>query len=98
MKEEVKRVVKKVNEERCGHSEMRMPFICNGSVNSRDKKREEKMSISGSPEDETLGELTSHFDPLSCRKGHPTITMRHLVVGTAFFVAFSATQLNFRSF
>ena len=33
------------------------------------------------PEDETLGESTSHFDPPQCREGDCTTTLRWLVVG-----------------
>ena len=39
------------------------------------------MSKRESPEDETLDELTSHFDPPQCREGDCTTTLRWLVVG-----------------
>ena len=38
------------------------------------------MSKGESPEDETLGELTSHFDPFQCREGDCITTLRWLVV------------------
>ena len=58
-----------------------MPSICDRALDSRDKKREEELSKRESPEDETLGELTSHFDPPQCREGDRTTTLRWLVVG-----------------
>ena len=57
-----------------------MLSICDRALDSRDKKREE-LSKGESPEDETLGELTSHFDPPQCREGDRTTTLRWLVVG-----------------
>ena len=56
-----------------------MLSICDRALDSRDKKREE-LSKGESPEDETLGELTSHFDPPQCREGDRTTTLRWLVV------------------
>ena len=58
-----------------------MLSICDRALDSRDKKREEEFSKGESPEDETLGELTSHFDPLQCREGDRTTTLRWLFVG-----------------
>ena len=59
-----------------------MLSICDRALDSRDKKREEELSKGESPEDETLGELTSHFDPPQCREGDRTTTLRwRLVVG-----------------
>ena len=58
-----------------------MLSICDRALDSRDKKREEELSKEESPEDETLGELTSHFDPPQCREGDRTTTLRWLVVG-----------------
>ena len=59
-----------------------MLSICDRALDSRDKKREEKLSKGESPENETLGELTSHFDPPQCREGDRTTTLSWLVVGT----------------
>ena len=58
-----------------------MLSICDRALDSRDKKREEQLSKGESPEDETLGELTSHFDPPQCREGDRTTTLRWFVVG-----------------
>ena len=58
-----------------------MLSICDRALDSRDKKREEELSKGESPEDETLGELASHFDPPQCREGDRTTTLRWLVVG-----------------
>ena len=58
-----------------------MLSICDRALDSRDKKREEELSKRELPEDETLGELTSHFDPPQCREGDRTTTLRWLVVG-----------------
>ena len=59
---------------------LRTPVICNHSVGSRDKNEKKKCSW-GSPENETLGELTSHFNPTQCNKKDCTTTMKWLVAG-----------------
>ena len=57
-----------------------MLSTCDRALDSRDKKWEE-LSKGESPEVETLGEWTSHFDPPQCREGDCTTTLRWLVVG-----------------
>ena len=63
-----------------GQLDLRVLSICDRALDSRDKKGEE-LSERESPEDETLGESTSHFDPPQCREGDCTTTFRWLVVG-----------------
>ena len=62
----------KVNKEGGNRLGLITSSICDRSVDSRDKKRGEKISIGWSSEDETLEELTSHFDPSQCRVGDCT--------------------------
>ena len=57
-----------------------MLSICDRAFDSRDKKREKELS-ERIAEDETLGELTSHFKPPQCSEGDCTTTLRWLVVG-----------------
>ena len=57
-----------------------MLSICDHTLDSRDKKREE-LSRGETPNDETLRKLTSHFDPPQCKEGDRTTTMKWLVVG-----------------
>ena len=59
---------------------LRMLSICDHALDSRDKKRQE-LSRGETPEDEILGELTSHFDHPQGKKGDRTTTLRWLVVG-----------------
>ena len=58
-----------------------MLSICDRALDRRDKRREEELSRGELPEDETLGKLTTHFDPSQCRKGDCTTTLKWLVIG-----------------
>ena len=66
---------------------------CDRALDRRDKKREE-LSRGETPEDETLGELTSHFDPPQYREGDCTTTVffdikLHVLQTASFFLTFN---------
>ena len=60
-----------------------MLSICDRALDSRDKKQEE-LPRGETPEDETLGELTNHFDPPQCSERDCTTMLRWLVIGSAY--------------
>ena len=82
---------------RGGQLGLKMLSICDRALDSRDKKREEEFSKGELLEDETLGELKIHFDPLQCREGDCTTTLRWLVVGAVSISLLLSFSLAFSS-
>ena len=73
-----------------------MLSICDRALDSRNKKRVEELSTRELPEDETLGESISHFDPPQCREEDYTTTLRWLVVGAENFLLKSESEKKLR--